>query len=126
MSGTASRHKDLSGQEIRKRVDHYFNNCYDFSDCVIPYDEEFISGKLIHLLNIKKCSLIFTIERPVSASRDVTSKVTEKSLLKNVFRFCELSQKEFYLCLGHYIIFSNEGNQESSINCEFLRKTNCN
>jgi molybdopterin adenylyltransferase len=87
-------YEDLSGQEIRKVVDHYTNDSCDFIYLVIPDEEELILEKLIHLADVEKCSLIFTTGGTGPALRDVTPEATEKACQKMLPGFGELMRKE--------------------------------
>jgi molybdopterin adenylyltransferase len=87
-------YEDLSGQEIRKVVDHYTNDSCDFIYLVIPDEEELILEKLIHLADAEKCSLIFTTGGTGPALRDVTPEATEKACQKMLPGFGELMRKE--------------------------------
>lgn len=87
-------YEDLSGQEIKKVVDHYtYENCH-FIYIIIPDEEDLIAEKLIYLSDIEKCSLIFTTGGTGPALRDVTPEATEKVCQKILPGFGELMRKE--------------------------------
>lgn len=87
-------YEDLSGQEIRKVVDHYTNDSCDFAYLIIPDEEDLILEKLIYLADIENCSLVFTTGGTGPALRDVTPEATEKACQKMLPGFGELMRKE--------------------------------
>jgi molybdopterin adenylyltransferase len=87
-------YEDLSGKEIRKVVNHFTNNSYDFDYCIVPDEEELILERLEYLSDIKKCSLIFTTGGTGPALRDVTPEATERACQKMLPGFGELMRKE--------------------------------
>jgi molybdopterin adenylyltransferase len=87
-------YEDVSGQEIRKVIDHYTYDSCDFVYLIIPDEEEVILEKLIYLSDTEKCSLIFTTGGTGPALRDVTPEATEKACQKMLPGFGELMRKE--------------------------------